>query len=298
MEKENRPSSIGTYRTALRKIVATIGDISFPNINQNTVLELKEKMMEQGISDNRRSLVISVLKNFLVYLRDYVGLEVFDPARITIPKVRKKLVQILTLREINWFINELPEKTLKERRFKALVCILADSGARISEILGLERDVDLNAREAVVLGKGGKFRPIYWGGRAAHYLGLYQESRPEWDASECLFGNVNKSERFSGKWDKNDVNRTFRKWSQKLGRRIHCHLFRSSFLTNCVHADISLSAVSKAMGHSDVRTSMRYFAPMTDEQTRETFQEYFQRKATVDARMNVVNEQKGGEKYE
>ena len=52
VEKENRPTSIGTYRAALRKIVATIGNISFPNINQNTVLELKEKLVVLDLLDD------------------------------------------------------------------------------------------------------------------------------------------------------------------------------------------------------------------------------------------------------
>lgn len=295
VEKENCFGTIVKYKDALKKIVETIGNVDVLSINQNTVLELKEKLMEQELSDSRRAFIISVLRNFLRYLSEFIGLQVYDFSKITIPKVRKKPVKTLTPKEIEWLIEQLPEITLKDKRFKALVVLLSVCGARISEILGLRRNTAIDAREAIVRGKAGVFRPIYWDDRAVHYLQLYQDARPEWDRSEYLFGTVNRNVN-GGKWDKGDVNRNFRKWSKSLGRRIHCHLFRSSFLTNCIHQGMNLSAVSRAMGHTDVRTSMRYFAPMSDEQARETFHEYFRRQATVDAKVNLETEWKGGEK--
>jgi len=295
VEKENCFSTVAKYRDALKKIILTIGNIEILTINQNTILELKERLLDEKLSDSRRALIISVLKNFLRFLSEFVGLQVYDYSKIIIPKVRAKLVKTMSLEAIEYFIEILPALSLKDRRFKALVCLLSDSGARISEILGLGRDIRPEAKEATVLGKGQKFRQIYWSDRSAHYLQLYQDARPGWDRSKYLFGTVNRSKKYSGKWDKGDVNRAFRKWSKKIGKRIHCHLFRSSFLTNCVHSGISVSAVSRAMGHSDVRTSMRYFSPMSDKDTRQTFHEYFERKATVDARVNIETEKKGGE---
>jgi integrase/recombinase XerD len=294
VEKENCLGTVAKYQDALNKIIAVIGDIEVLDINQNAILELKENMMEQGLSDSRRALIISVLKNFLAYLKNFIGLQVYDYSKIKIPKVRRKPVRILTTQEIEWFIGQLPEITLKDKRFKALVALISICGARIAEILGLRRNIAIDAREAIVCGKGGKFRPIYWDDQASYYLRLYQDARPEWDRSEFLFGTINNGN-YGGQWSKGDVNRSFRKWSTKLNKRIHCHLFRSSFLTNCVHEGMSLSAVSRAMGHSDIRTSMRYFAPMTDEQTKETFHEYFRRQAMVDVKVNLEIAQKGGE---
>lgn len=294
VEKENCLNTIEKYQEALKKIIAIVGNIEILKINQNTILELKEKMMDNELSDSRRALIISVFKNFLCYLSEFVGLQVYDYTKIKIPKVRQKPVKILTSEEIERFIGQLPEETLKDKRFKALVVLLSVCGARISEILSLSRSTDIFAKEAIVQGKGGKFRPIYWDDRVTHYLRLYQDARPEWDNSEYMFGTVNRSERYGGKWSKEDVNRSFRKWSKKFGKRIHCHLFRSSFLTNCIHSGLSVSVVSRAMGHSDVRTSMRYFSPMSDSDTSQIFHEYFQRKAMVDAKVNI-REQRGGE---
>lgn len=299
VEKENCLGTVAKYQDALNKIIATIGDIEVLNINQNTILELKEKMMEQNLSDSRRALIVSVLKNLLAYLKNFMGLQVYDYSKIKIPKVKQKPVQTLTMQEIEWFIAQLPEITLKDKRFKALVALLSACGARIAEILGLQRNISIDGKEAVVLGKGGVFRTIYWDDRAVHYLKLYQEARPEWDKSEFLFGTVNRSEKYSGKWDKGDINRSFRKWSKKLGRRLHCHLFRSSYCTNALKMGMPIASVSKLLGHygnEAMRTTLtNYYCPMSDIEAQEVYRK-FERQATVDAKVNLETARKGGEK--
>ena len=45
----------------------------------------------------------------------------------------------------------------------------------------------------------------------------------------------------------------------KLKRRIHLHMLRHSFATNCVYAWLSQQAVSTLMGHRSMSTTLRYF---------------------------------------
>jgi integrase/recombinase XerD len=287
VEKGNCLDTVKKKRDCLNKIIKIIGNVSVLDITQYMILDLKGKLIDDGLSDSRVSAIISTLKDFLKYLKEFVELdEIYDYTKIIIPKVKGKPPEYLTEQEIYDFIQGLPEVTLKDKRFKALSVILAVSGARISEILGLPRDIDIGAREVTVCGKGQRYRNIYWDDRAEYYLKLYQDARPDWDNSQFLFGTINQGS-YSGKWDKGDINRAFRKISKQIGKRIHCHKFRSSFLTNGLHNGINLSAISKAMGHSDIRTSMRYFSPMSDENTKEEFEKYFSRKATISAKANI-----------
>ncbi len=288
-EKGNCLGTIEQKKHALRKITRSCKapPPQVLAIDQYTVLDLKLKWIEEGLSDSRVALLLSVLKDFLKYLQDFVKLDgVYSYEKVTIPMVKGKKKEYWTEQEIDSFIEPLPEASLKDKRFKALCAVLSASGARIMEVLGIRRDVSIAGREAVVLGKGRCYRKIYWDGRAAHYLRLYQEARPDWDKSEFLFGTVNKGN-YSGKWDECDVNRAFRKFSKSVGKRIHCHKFRASFLTNCLHNGMCISAVSKAMGHKDIRTSMRYFSPMSDENTKAEFEKYYSRKVTSEAKPNV-----------
>jgi integrase/recombinase XerC len=287
VEKRNSESSIITYKYALSTIVSIIGNIEVKDIDKHTILKLKEELLSQ--SDDRQSLIISVLINFLRYLKEFEALEVFDYLKITIPRVRRKPPEILSQEFIDNFIeNILPNKSIAEKRFKALNALLADTGLRIQEALDLPRDIDLEKRKAVVIGKGNKYRVVYWGERTIKALRDYLKARPEWDESVYLFATINKGD-YGGKWNKGDVNRKFRYWSEKIGARIHCHKYRASFLSNCLYNGISLSAVSKAMGHSDIRTSMRYFAPMSDKNTEDEFKKYFTRKVSIEAKCDIKN---------
>jgi|GEM_PF-2006973 len=287
IEKNNCDGTVKKKGDCLKQVIQSINDPPVLEIAQYAVLDLKEEMLKKKLSDSRMASIISTLKDFLKYLKEFLELDgIYDYNKITIPKVRSKPTQYWTEKEIDEFIAELPEITLKDKRFKALCALLSASGARISEILGLQRSIESNSHEAEVLGKGHRYRKIYWDSRAEYYLKLYQDARPDWDKSKFLFGTINQGN-YGGKWDKGDINRTFRKISKQIGKRIHCHKFRSSFLTNGLHNGINLSAISKAMGHSDVRTSMRYFSPMTDENTKAEFEKYFSRKFTIKVKANV-----------
>ncbi|MDP1815214.1 MAG: site-specific integrase [Leadbetterella sp.] len=287
VEKGNCLGTIEKKRDCIRKIIRSIRDISVSEINQYIQLDLKGRLIDEGLSDSRMASLISTLKDFLKYLKEFVELDgIYDYTKITIPRVRGKPTEYWMEREVDEFIEGLPEITLKDKRFKALCLLLAVSGARISEVLGLRRDINLGSHEAEVLGKGNRYRKVYWDDTTEYYLKQYQDVRPDWDKSPFLFGTINKGN-YSGQWDKGDINRTFRKISKKIGKRIHCHKFRSSFLTNGLHNGINLSAISKAMGHSDIRTSMRYFAPMTDENTKAEFEKYFSRKKTIESKGNI-----------
>ncbi len=290
-ERGNCPDTVTKKKDCLDKIIRTSEDPPISEINQFTILDLKQKFIDQGLSDSRKASLISTLKDFLKYLKEFVELDgIYDYEKITIPKVRSKPAQYWTENQIDEFINDLPEETLKDKRFKALCTLLASSGARISEALGFPRNINLESCEAEVRGKGNRYRKIYWDDRAEHYLRIYLDARPKWDKSKFLFGTINRSEKYSGKWDKGDVNRTFRKISKKIGKRVHCHLFRSSFCSNATHKGMPLATVSKLMGHcgsESIRTTARYYyCPMPDEDVKRVYQR-FTRRFTIEARGNI-----------
>jgi len=288
VEKENCPDTIYDYSRIFAKIVDYTKNISAFKIDQFVVTDIKKRLLDEGFSDAYRAKVMSVLKNFLIYLSDYVGLKVFDYSRIKIPKVKTKPVDYMVEADVDRFIVMLPEEKLKDLRFKTLVAVLADTGARISEILGILRsEFNYQECEVTVRGKGGRYRKIYLGQRAMHFINKYNSMRK--DDSRFLFGNVNDAKKATGKWDPKDANRKFRYWSKVFGRRVNSHIFRKSFCTNSIHKGMPLAYVAKLVGHmDDGRTTARYYyCPMSDDDAKNVYRKFERKFATVEAKANV-----------
>lgn len=281
VERRNCQGTIIKKIDCLSKLIRTSGDISVLEINQFVILDMKAKFIKQKLSDSRIASLIGTLKSFLKYLKEFVELDgIYDYRRIIIPRVRSTPNEYWTQQEIDEFIEWLPEVTLKDKRLKALIVLLSVCGARIHEVTGLPRNTNLESHEAEVLGKGHHFRQIYWNDRVEHYLRLYQEARPEWDMSMFLFGTINRGN-YCGQWDKNDINKTFRKISKQIGKRIYPHKLRTSFCTNSINAGMSIHIVSKLMGHHGneaIRTTLtNYYCPLSDSQAKEEFQKFSQK---------------------
>lgn len=175
-EKGIQEASAEKYKQILIWTVSIIGNMSVFEIDQKTVLKLKKKIF--GFSSNYQSLVVSVFKIFMEYLQKFENLNVYNFQMINIPRGRRKPVEYLSIQEIEKIIEKLPEKNISDLRFKALFCLLASSGARINEVLNLKiKDVSLETREALILGKGGRYRKIFFDERANYYLIRYLSKR-------------------------------------------------------------------------------------------------------------------------
>lgn len=83
---------------------------------------------------------------------------------------------------------------------------------------------------------------------AIDYLFVWLDNRNYWKLlSKKSLDNILKD--FSDKLIKD--------W--KLNRRIHLHMFRHSFATNCVYAWLSQQAVANLMWHRSMSTTLKYF---------------------------------------
>lgn len=94
------------------------------------------------------------------------------------PSIPDKLVPILADDEISSMIKTCTGKGFVNRRDEAMIRMLIDCGLRVSELCGLRVDeLDLDNEMAVVLGKGNKRRPIYFGSKTARALDRYLRER-------------------------------------------------------------------------------------------------------------------------
>lgn len=169
------------------------------------------------------------------------------------PRLPKRVLQVLSRSEI-----ELLEDTAKNERDKVIVRVLADTGVRVSELLGLTPD-DLLQRGGEYLikvtGKGDRDRlvpvvpPDTW-----RRLRKLARNRP---AGEPIFVSLRKDKRLDDyrALTPGGVFEMVQTLGREAGLRqsVHPHLFRHSYATEAVIRGMHPTMLRQILGHSSTR---------------------------------------------
>lgn len=137
----------------------------------------------------------------------------------------------------------------------ALIDMLAATGMRIGELVGLDRaDVDLTERECIVMGKGNKQRPVYFDARAKLHLQAYLDSRK--DDCPALFVSLDASAK---RLSIGGIETRLRTIGKSCGlHRIYPHIFRRTLATQAIDKGMPIEQVQKLLGHARIDTTMQY----------------------------------------
>lgn len=106
------------------------------------------------------------------------------------PEVPEKPVPVLTDNELVMLIKACQGKDFADRRDEAIIRFLLDCGVRVSELCGVTlNDLDLDNGAALVTGKRGKKRMVYFGARTERALDRYLRlrSRHRWAHLDAVF---------------------------------------------------------------------------------------------------------------
>jgi site-specific recombinase XerD len=160
------PLTIARYREALRWVIRDIGDQPVAILNLGHVLSLRRNMEQRGCGEARVAGVLNALRSFLKFCRETLRLPTLDPRQVRVPRIPRREVVYLRPEEVEQFVSaiirpgeRLETVSIARLRFRALVEVLLGTGARISEVLALDRsDLDVERKQAKIVGKGNKQR--------------------------------------------------------------------------------------------------------------------------------------------
>ena len=150
---------------------------------------------------------------------------------------------------------ELLRDTCGELRDLAIVDLLASAGIRVGELVKLDKaDVDLEARECIVHGKGSKERKAYFDARTKVHLQAYLASRD--DGSPALFVSLNRPHK---RLEISGVETRLRMLGKKLDLpRVYPHKFRRTLATKAIDKGMPIEQVQVLLGHSKIDTTLCY----------------------------------------
>jgi len=180
-------------------------------------------------------------------------------------KTNQKVKEVISDEEI-----ERLRDTCSCRRDLAIIDLLYSTGIRVGELVNLNvSDVDFEARECVVFGKGGKERKVYFDAKAKLHLKNYLDSRT--DDNPALFVTMDAPYdrlKISG------VEIRVRKLGRLLGiSKVHPHKFRRTMATRAIDKGMPIEQVQKLLGHSQIDTTMQY-AMVNQSNVKNSHQKY------------------------
>ncbi|SVB53903.1 uncharacterized protein METZ01_LOCUS206757, partial [marine metagenome] len=137
------------------------------NLNEKFDLNLSRKFIsEKNKSTSLKSVqrLISHMKSFFTYLTKRGKCEKNYFESIPKPKSNKSLPKIASYKEINELIEIVDTDSELGIRDKSIIELIYSTGMRVSEVnfLNLD-DVDINLGQAIVFGKGAKYRTVIFG---------------------------------------------------------------------------------------------------------------------------------------
>ena len=159
------------------------------------------------------------------------------------------------------------------KRDYAILMLFLGTGVRVSECVGIDiGDLDLAANAVLVTRKGGNQVILYYPNEVADALKTYLEERkhiqPATKADEnALFLSLQRR-----RISQRAVQIMVKKYCSvavPLKKRMSPHKLRSTYATRLYHETEDIYLVADALGHSDVNTTRRHYAAMSDQRRRD-----------------------------
>ena len=198
---------------------------------------------------------------------------------------KNPMLRIASIRETKKVRQPFTEEELERlrqsagsARNKCIVEFLYSTGCRVSEMCGINRD-DLNFTDSqvLVLGKGKKYRMVYFSARCKvllqEYLGQRQDSESALFVSDYE-GFRSKKEAPVGRLSMSGVEDMIRKIGKRAGiKDVHPHRFRRTAATLALKRGMRITDVQRMLGHSDIKTTTIY-AITSDEEVKREHEKY------------------------
>ncbi|MBP6868633.1 MAG: tyrosine-type recombinase/integrase [Candidatus Pacebacteria bacterium] len=212
------------------------------------------------------------MRAFLKFLRkrDIPGL---SPEKIELAKVPERSLDLINDAELDRLMKAADGASEKALRDRAILELLFSTGLRVSELCGLDSDIDLSRDELSVRGKGDKVRVVFISDAAKDAVRAYLKARK--DMHEALFVNHAQGKKKNERITPRSVERMIKIYSAKAGitKKVTPHVLRHSFATDLLSNGADIRSVQALLGHASINTTQIY-THVTDSHLREVHKKF------------------------
>jgi len=274
IERGRSVKTVENYDRYITRFFAFSKITSPASLTEKAVREFRLHLNRQkGTAGNMKlktqNYYLIAIRAFLKFMRKR-GIESLAPEKIELAKVSARDLDLISADELNRLMSAPSGNTLRDLRDRAILELFFSTGLRVSELVGLNRDLDLSRDEFSVRGKGEKVRVVFLSTIAKKTLKSYLEKRA--DIDEALFAQMGKN---SGNVKElritpRSVERMIKHYAIKAGitRKVTPHIMRHSFATDLLENGADLRSVQALLGHANITTTQVY-THVTDKHLRD-----------------------------
>jgi integrase/recombinase XerD len=276
IERGLATNTITAYRRDLDKFRAFLSGVDLSDVTPQVMASFESSLRKIELSSAAINRMNSTLRSFFKYLQQEYGL--VDPTvEISFSKTGRRLPKALSIQQITSIIDSAYREgdpiTLRD---KAMLELLYSSGARVSELIGVNIN-DLNTvqtSEGEILtlklrGKGSKERIVPLGSFASKAIDIYSvRVRPDLLAKNPKSNSALFLNSRGGRISRQSVWQMVLNAAEAAG--VLESVSRHSYATHLLDGGADIRVVQELLGHASVTTTQIYTL-ITIDKVRESF---------------------------
>jgi len=220
------------------------------DFTRETFTSFISHLMDRGMSLGSLNNFIALGKNYdkfqgTHHLEDYKYFIIEDHE-----------VEVLTISEIkSLYTLQVPYARMSTHLnllYGLIIELIALTGCRINEALDLRKKHLFATPPSVYFAKTKTAKPR----RVPIPYKLYERLR-DLSSDDYVFTSYRGK-----KLDTSGVNQDLHKRARILGikKKVHAHIFRHSFITECIKRGVPIIMISRMVGHADIQTTNKYYS--------------------------------------
>lgn len=236
------------------------------------------KTTKEPLKRSTQNYYLIALRGLLTFFadRDILSLPA-DKVKL-IKEKEERAIKFLGIDPLKKLLSTPDTSSRVGLRNRAILETFFSTGLRVAELVSLDREQlkitqDTKELEIVIIGKGGRPRPIYFSKRALHWLQEYLKTRR--DKEKALFINYKGPKGADKRLTARSVEAIVKKYALLAGIPSFTtpHTIRHSFATDLLAKGVDLRLVQEFLGHKNIATTQIY-THVTSKQLRELHQKH------------------------